>query len=210
MNDTRQAEDSSVHTAETQSQAYDQRTILLHWLTAFAVVFMWAEAHAIDWFDKGPPRVDARSVHIVVGVLLGMLVAYRLSWRFTGGPRLAYAPAWTGMLARLMHGALYVLIFATVGLGMFNAWVRGDSLFGLARIPPFGSYDAGARHALSESVVSFHSLSANCLLLLAGCHAAVALFHQFVLKDDLITRMLPLGRSSSKRGPGPGAGSLGA
>ena len=163
-------------------------------------MFMWVGAHAIDWFDKGPLRVDARSVHIVVGVLLFILVAYRLSWRLTGGTQLAYPTSWRGMLARFMHGALYVVILATVALGIFNAWIRGDSLFGLGRIPPFGSYDTGARHALSESVVSFHSLGANLILYLAGCHAAVALFHQFVLKDKLMTKMLP------QRGPATGAG----
>ena len=170
---------------------YDRRTVLLHWLTALTVVFLWVGAHAIDWFGKGSPRVDARSVHIVVGVLLVFLVTYRLVWRLTGGTHLTYASSWSKMSARLMHGALYLLIFAIGGLGMFNAWVRGDSLFGLAHIPPFGTYDTGARHALSERVVGFHSLAANLLLLLAGLHAAAALLHQFVLKDKLMRRMLP-------------------
>lgn len=177
--------------AHAVSLVHDRRTILLHWLTAFVVLFMWLGAHAIDWFDKGPPRVDARSVHILVGVLLAILISYRLYWRSTGGARLAYAPSWTGLLARLMHGALYGLILAIIALGMFNAWIRGDSLFGLAQIPRFGSYDAGARHALSERVLYYHALGANLLLLLAACHAAVALLHQFVLKDEMITRMLP-------------------
>ena len=188
-----------METAETDSGVYDRRTIGLHWITAFAVLFMWVGAHAIDWFAKGPPRVDARSVHIVVGAALAMLVAYRLSWRRNGAARLPYAASWTGLLARLMHGALYALIFATIALGISNAWMRGDSLFGIGRIPPFGTYDASTRHALSESIVSLHSLSANLLLLLAGCHAAVALFHQFVLKDSLMTRMLPLDRSRLHR-----------
>ena len=170
---------------------YDRRTVLLHWLTALTVLFLWFGAHAIDWFGKGSPRVDARSVHIVVGVLLVFLVAYRLFWRLTRGRHLTYTSSWSAMSARLMHGMLYLLIFVIGGLGMFNAWVRGDSLFGLAQIPPFGTYDAPGRHALSESVVSFHSLAANLLLLLAGFHAAAALFHQFVLKDKLMRRMLP-------------------
>lgn len=170
---------------------HDRRTVWLHWVTAFVVLFMWIGAHAIDRFDKGSLRVDARSVHIVVGVLLGTLVAYRLFWRLTGGTRLANVPSGSQMLARLMHSVLYVLIFTTVALGILNAWIRGDSLFGLWRIPLFGNYDAGARHALSQSVVGFHSLSANLLLLLAGCHAAVALFHELVLKDKLMAGMLP-------------------
>ena len=180
-----------MHDAPAPHLVYDRRTILLHWLIALIVVFMWIGAHAIDWFAKGAPRVDARSVHILVGMLLAVLISYRLYWRSTAGTPSAYTSSWTGVLARLMHGALYGLIFAIIGLGIFNAWVRGERLFGLAQIPRFGSYDAGARHALSERIVNYHALGANLLLLLAGCHAAVALFHQFVLKDKLLTRMLP-------------------
>lgn len=171
--------------------AYDRRTIWLHWLTALAVVFMWGGAHAIDWFPKGPLRVDARSVHIVVGVLLAAMVGYRLVWRITRGARLAAEPGWAGLLARLMHRALYLAVMATLALGMFNAWVRGDKLFSLGRIPPYGAYDPAARHALSESVVGWHEWGANLILILAAGHAAMALFHQFVRKDGLLRRMLP-------------------
>jgi len=74
---------------------------------------------------------------------------------------------------------------------MFNAWVRGDKLFSLGRIPPYGAYDPAARHALSESVVGWHELGANLILILAAGHAVMALYHQFVLKDGLLRRMMP-------------------
>lgn len=176
--------------AETAGPTYDRRTIAFHWLTAICVVIMWGGAHLIDWFPKGAPRVNARSVHIVVGVFLAMLLVCRLRWRLTGGTRLPYEPSWPGILARLMHATLYVIMFVTIGLGMLNAWIRGDSLFGLARIPMLGSYAAAARHSLSESVVGYHELGANLLLVLAVGHAALALFHQFVFKDSLLNRMI--------------------
>jgi cytochrome b561 len=34
------------------------------------------------------------------------------------------------------------------------------------------------------------------MLILAGLHTAAALFHQYVLKDGLLDRMLPLRRRS--------------
>lgn len=174
---------------ETPGPTYDGRTIVLHWLVAICVVFLWFGAHLIDWFPKGAPRVDARSVHIVIGTLLAAVMAYRLFWRLNGGTRLPYQHSWSGGLARLMHATLYAITFVTIGLGMMNAWIRGDSLFGLFRIPALGSFDAAARHSLSENVVRFHELGANLLLVLAAGHAALALFHQFVLKDNLLRRM---------------------
>jgi cytochrome b561 len=89
--------------------------------------------------------------------------------------------------ARLAHGVLYLLLIVTVLLGVANAWVRGDTLFGLFKIPAF---DPGNTE-LRESVEDWHGLSANILLALAGLHAAAALLHHYVFKDDVLRRMLP-------------------
>lgn len=169
---------------------YDPRTRALHWVTALAVIVLWGGAHAIDWFPKGPLRVDARSVHIVVGVLLVAITSYRITWRQTRGLVIAHDRSLADKLAATVHFALYALIAATLALGVANAWVRGDSLFGLAKIPAFGSYDAASRHALSEQIVGWHKLGANLILILAAGHAAAALFHHFVLRDSLLKRMI--------------------
>ncbi|MDE2562437.1 MAG: cytochrome b [Sphingomonadales bacterium] len=169
----------------------------MHWTTALMVIFLWGGAHVIDWFPKGPLRVDARSVHIVVGGLLVALTAYRVYWRLTRGQKIPHAGSLAERTASVTHVALYVLIGCTLILGMANAWVRGDSLFGLVKIPYFGSYDAASRHALSEWIVGRHELGANLILILAAGHAVVGLFHHFVLRDDVLRRMVPQGRARS-------------
>lgn len=170
---------------------YDRRTIALHWASAVLLIFMWVGAHAIDWFPKGPLRVDARATHISVGLILLVLILYRLSWRFSSGVRIANPPgvAWT--LAKLMHYSLYVLVIATLLLGIANAWVRGDDMFGFFKIPAFGDYEKAARHALSEQIVGWHRLLANAVLVLAGVHALSAFIHHFTLRDRVLGRMLP-------------------
>lgn len=169
---------------------YDRRTRVLHWVTALAVVALWCGAHAIDWFPAGPQRVDARSTHITVGVLLIGLIVYRVIWRRTGGVAIAHDASPTDRLAAIMHLALYALIALTLALGLTNAWVRGDSLFGLTKIPPLGSFDAAHRHAFSQQIVGWHELGANLILVLAAAHAVTALVHHFVLRDSVMGRML--------------------
>lgn len=171
---------------------YDRTTIALHWIVAIAVVAQWLGAHTIDWFPKGPYRVDARSLHILIGTLLSGLIAYRVYWRATHGTRIANdsALAWNG-LTKGVHYLLMILLVAILLLGLANTWVRGDDIFGLFHVPKFGSYTPDARHQLSERVVGLHSLAANALLILAGGHAAVGLFHHFILKDSVLRRMLP-------------------
>ena len=78
-------------------------------------------------------------------------------------------------------------MIVTVLLGLANAWIRGDTLFMLLKIPAF---DPG-NTALRKFVEDLHSWAANILLIVAGLHAAAALLHHFVFKDDVLRRMLP-------------------
>ncbi|MDE2435205.1 MAG: cytochrome b [Sphingomonadales bacterium] len=177
--------------ASATPQRYDRRTIALHWLTAALVVFLWIGAHAIDTFPKGPLRVDARSVHIITGVGLLTILAWRIAWRRNGGTIIPRDTTRLDQIARMIHLLLYGLLIATIALGLLNAWVRGDSLFGLFKIPALGSYDPAARHALSERITGWHELGANAILVLAGGHAVMALVHHFGWHDGVLQRMLP-------------------
>ena len=38
----------------------------------------------------------------------------------------------------------------------------------------------------------------NLILIVAGLHAAAAMFHQYVLKDGVLTRMLPWGERAAR------------
>ena len=167
---------------------YDRRQIALHWLTAVLVVGLWLLGQTIDWFPKGSPRAIARSSHIALGVALAFVLIRRIWWRLSGGEHLAAAgDGALDRIATLAHKALYLLLVGTVLLGIANVWVRGDTLFLLLKIPAF---DPGNR-ALREFVEELHSWSANILLIVAGLHAAAALLHHFVFKDDVLRRMLP-------------------
>jgi len=170
---------------------YDRKTIWLHWLTAILVLSLWCLGQTIDWFPRGAPRIAARSLHICAGAVLGMLLLYRIWWRSTAGARLP--PADVGLLqllAKTAHWLLYLLLIATVALGIFNTWVRGDNLFGLLKIAAF---DPGNK-ALRTTVEDCHALAANVLLALAAAHAAAALLHHYFLKDQVLRRMLPASR----------------
>lgn len=167
---------------------YDGKTIVLHWLTAGLVVSLWVIAKVIDDFASGWPRVTVRSVHITLGVCLAVVLVVRLAWRFGGGVKLPAAEAGVaGLLARAVHGVLYLLVIAVVLGGVANVWVRGDSIFGLFQVPAFAPGD----RALRRLVGGWHELGANAILILAGLHAAAALVHHYVRRDGVLRRMLP-------------------
>jgi cytochrome b561 len=85
---------------------------------------------------------------------------------------------------------LYLLLLAQPGLGLLQTNARGqqvDFLF-LIRLPPV----VGADRPLARQLHELHELAANALLILIGMHAAAALFHHFVRRDDVLNAMLPV------------------
>jgi cytochrome b561 len=167
---------------------YDGLSIGLHWLTAALVVILWTLGQTIDFFPKGAPRIDARSTHIVIGALLGLVLLVRVLWRATSGRSLPLADSgWLGALAKLMHYGLYVLVVLAVLLGILNAWQRGDVVFNLYRIPPLLPGDV----SLKRTLAWLHGDCADLVLIVAGLHAAAALAHHYLLRDSVLRRMLP-------------------
>jgi cytochrome b561 len=174
--------------AETQGLRHDPMTIALHWITALLVGVLWTIGQTVDFFPNGPLRIDYRSVHIVLGVALAAVLIARLGWRLAR--RETLPPIDRGVLlaiARFTHWLLYILLIVAVVLGVANVWVRGDSIFNLFQLP---AYDPGDRD-LVHLIGGWHALATNAVIIVAGIHAAAALFHHLILRDATLRRMLP-------------------
>ena len=168
--------------------SYDRLTILLHWVTAVLVALLWSIAQIIDYFPKGAPRIAVRSVHIVLGMLLGVILLMRVVWRSRSGRRLSLAnDGVSGHFARIVHLALYAGLAAVILRGMANASARGDSIFSLFRIPKIYPDIP----LLKPSLEKIHQTAANALVILAVVHALAAFAHHYILRDDVLRRMLP-------------------
>jgi cytochrome b561 len=175
-------------TAEQMTLRYDRTTILFHWLTATLIALLWAIGQTIDWFPRGTPRISVRSTHILLGALLLCVAIARIRWRLNHGARLPAAqPGWMGVVAKVTHNALYVLVVATLLLGILNVWARGDKFFGLFVFPKLLSGVDGFKSTVEE----LHALSANVLAGLACLHALAALAHHVVKRDGVLRRMWP-------------------
>jgi cytochrome b561 len=171
---------------------YDGVTITFHWLTAFLVIALFASALTWDELAKGTPlRKGLQSLHISMGILLAATVVVRIVWRFLH--RHDLPPSTTGLqhlAAKIVHLALYVLLVAQVTLGFLFRWAQNEPFyfFGLFEIPRLIDLD----HSLAGTFAVRHYYVAWTIIILAGCHAVVALAHHYVLKDRVLARMLPM------------------
>jgi cytochrome b561 len=93
------------------------------------------------------------------------------------------------LAASVTHGLLYVLLIALPLMGWANASAHGwtVSLFHVVPLPALAAAGSAFGHTLGD----VHKLTAWVLLGLIGLHVAAALFHQFVIRDGTLSRMLP-------------------
>ena len=172
----------------TTEQSYDGKSIYYHWISALLIFLLWIIGQNIDSFERGDPRVIVRSIHIMLGLILALVFILRLTWKFTGARKLA--PSDDGVMGKIAtgtHHLLYLLMAATIILGIVAVWVRGDNIFNFFTVPAFDP----SNEDLPDDVVDFHGLLANSLLILAGGHSLLAIWHQRIIKDGLLKRMWP-------------------
>ncbi len=88
-------------------------------------------------------------------------------------------------LAAAGHGILYLGIGNVIAMGIANLYAKGSSVGGLIQFPKIED------KSLRETIGEAHEWAANLLLLAAAGHAGLSLVHQYLWRDDVLTRMWP-------------------
>ena len=127
-------------------------------------------------------------IHMLIGFIILALLIARLIVRWT-----TKHPEWASTgnkffdwIGNLTHLGLYILAFGMTITGIILANQRGflARTFGIGSMPTQGSFRRG-----SFSLGSLHGGIWVLLLLLILLHIGAALYHQFILKDNLLSRM---------------------
>ena len=110
---------------------HDPVLIALHWLTAGLVAALWLIGQTIDFVPNGALRIDYRSLHMVCGVSVALVLVVRLLFRAIKGGML---PPLDHGLARLAARVVHALLYATLAaqratkiLGIFARLNRRDN-----------------------------------------------------------------------------------
>jgi cytochrome b561 len=169
-------------------ERYSQPAIFFHW----AIFVLVALAYfAIE--IRGPKGTDSRafwtSVHFWAGTLVLTLAIGRLAWRlWTPAPPDIDVNRVMAFLARLVHLALYLFIFAQPLLGMLMVNTGGHpvTLAWLNLNFTLVSADPAARPLLKAA----HVWLGNAFYWVIGVHALAAIGHHVLLKDRTLRRMI--------------------
>lgn len=173
---------------------------LLHWLVVLLILTTGTIGLLMGDMRASPTKVEIYALHKSLGLTILALAVLRFAWRmYAGAPRPpSDTPRWQDRFAAFTHWLLYALLFAIPLSGWAFNSAAGYPLqwFKLFNVPRLVARDADLRQiAGNVHEWLFWSLVAVALL-----HAAAALYHHFILRDDTLARMLP---AAGRRRPAP-------
>ncbi|HZX23449.1 MAG TPA: cytochrome b [Woeseiaceae bacterium] len=167
---------------------------LLHWLVVAGVVLQFVWAWRIDETDSIRQEFALVNQHKSIGMTILALAVIRLVWRLLSRtpedpPTM---PRWERIAASASHWTLYALILAIplTGWAYTSAAGYGAEFFGLIDMPDLAPSDEDLEDLFEEA----HEFLGQALLAVTAVHAGAALRHHFLLRDDVLRRMLPFRR----------------
>jgi cytochrome b561 len=131
-----------------------------------------------------------RRMHETIGISIFAIVLARILWRMIDtAPEAASMDPWMKYSAKLGHLALYALLIALPLTAVVGAWLEGHplTLLGAGNFGPI----LPQAHVVGQAVSYVHTILGNVIIWAAGFHAVAALFHHFILRDNVLTSMLP-------------------
>lgn len=179
----------------TRPLRYDPIAIALHWVIALAIIAMLTLGMTMEDLPDSI-KSSAYTIHKSLGLTVLALSLFRLVWRLLNPP-----PAlpegmkpYEKMLAHAVHWGLYFLIIAMPLSGWLlvsAARKYPTNFFWLGEVPFLPMPQGVDSKATAEWFEELHEVFANGAIALIALHIGAALKHHFVMKDGLLTRMLP-------------------
>jgi len=160
----------------------------LHWISAVLIVGMLI----LGYFVRTGPEATFGiliAYHKFFAVILFVVMLFRVIWRWANPtPSLSGMPRHQAIAAHINHWLLYLCIFVMLFAGWFMTSFGGHpmDIFGMNLALPL-TINKPVSH-LFGSIHYWTSWVLFCLIIL---HILAALFHQFILRDKLVNRMLP-------------------
>ena len=165
---------------------YGTVAIVIHWLTAIAVLGMLVSGLAAHNATDEVLRLTLLRGHAVTGSLVGILTLLRIVWWLFLDRRPADAAGLSrgqAVAVHIVHYGLYAVILVMVASGIATVILSGGvaQLTGAAALP--------LPDFTLAPPFTVHGLLARGLIVLLIGHIGAAMWHQFIRRDRLLARM---------------------
>jgi cytochrome b561 len=170
---------------------YGSSLITLHWLTLLLIVLVYACIELRVLYPKGSEIREAlKTWHFMLGLSVFILVWVRLVTRLLvrTPPIVPPPPRWQLLVAHVSEVTIYLFMIAMPLLGwlLLSAENAAVPFFG-ARLPAL----IGESEPIAKQLKAIHELIGKVGYFLIGIHAAAALVHHYIQRDNTLVRMLP-------------------
>lgn len=168
---------------------YNPTSRALHWLSAVIVFGMFGVGfwmvdltYYSSWYKTAPHW------HKSIGLLFALVTVFRLVWKLTKTSPEIEGSQFEKKAAHAAHNLLYVFMFVLFASGYLISTSdgRGIDIFNWFTVPGMGELFPD-QSDLSGLV---HKYVAYVLIGTAGLHAAAALKHHFINKDNTLRKMI--------------------
>jgi cytochrome b561 len=190
-------------------ERYGTGAIILHWVIALLLIANLALGlYFADLPRSDPWKYELTQLHKSIGLTVLVLSLLRLVWRLTHRVPPPAAEPYPALrwLARATHYVFYFLIIAIpcAGYLMVSASPLGlptnyFHLLNWPNLPFFSGMPRPQMRSLHETFGDVHTFLAWCAIVLIPLHILAALYHQYILRDRLLLRMMPRRRTPDMR-----------
>ena len=160
---------------------------LFHWLTATGLIVQIPLGFYLVDLDFDQTRVDIENYHILFGLIIFYATLIRLIFKVLTPIPDFKGSAFLGQkfIARLNHLLLYLTLLTVTISGILKKLFNGESL-----VIFFKKINLSYNYELSEQFYSIHVLANYALIGLITLHILAALFHKFLLRENILKRIL--------------------
>jgi cytochrome b561 len=167
----------------------------LHWGMFALYVAVLSIGYYMTDLPLGMSKMKIYAFHKSLGMLMLGLVGLRLLWKIVDrGPAPVKAPDWQRLAAVMVVSMLYAVMFALPISGWLYNSAAGFPLrwFNVVHLPALVEADP----VIKSAAKSIHEGAAVVLISLVVLHAAAALKHHWIDRDQTLRRMLGVVRSN--------------
>ncbi|WP_035059338.1 cytochrome b [Andreprevotia chitinilytica] len=167
-------------------QRYDLLTRIMHWVFAVAIIYATCAGFALHVITNPTAWRIISVLNMSLATCLIVMFPIRYLWKFfrKEPAEIDSIPAVQISAAHLVHSLIYVLTAVVLTSG-FLMVPDGYSFFGFLHIPTL--FQAGPVTSHWNAIHRFGCMTLAAIVVL---HVAAVLKHRFILKNNVLQRML--------------------